>query len=260
MHTRSLSRLLLGAAAMLLALYWRPAHAEDTNRPLMLVANPHLGEFYAHTVLVVIPLGDDRHVGLIINRPSESSLASLFPEHEPSRKVVAPVYVGGPVMSNSLFAVVRAQRPPGEGSILLLPGLFLVAHVKTIDQIIEQEPNAARYYVGIVAWQPGELDEELRKGFWYVMQPDPDLLFREPPNGMWEELVKRAGVAKTRVDNGREARGGWRRKVEAEDAAGCWRALRAHSLNARGRWSAPFCGGRAPVAAPVGHAPWPFSL
>ena len=197
-----LSRLLLGIVAGVLgALLAQPAPAQESGAPVMLVANPRLGEMYAHTVLVAIPIGDNRHAGLIINRPTERSLASLFPEHEPSKQVISPVYFGGPVMANSLFAVVRARESPGEGSLAFLPGLYLVAHVKTIDQIIEREPNEARYYVGFVAWKSGELDEELEKGFWYPMPPDPELLFRDAPTGLWEDLVKRAGASKVRVGN-----------------------------------------------------------
>jgi putative transcriptional regulator len=177
----------------------RHALAEESNEPVLLIANPLLAEMYARTVLIAIPMGDNRHAGLIINRPTERSLSSLFPEHEPSKKVIAPVYFGGPVMTNSLFAVVRAGESPGAGSLPFIPGLFLVAHAKTIDQIIEREPNEARYYVGFVAWKPGELDEELEKGFWYVMKPDAELLFRDMPGGMWEELVKRAGASKVRA-------------------------------------------------------------
>ena len=206
MHYRlslpTLLALLLGLAC---AALWRPAPAQtgpklEPNQPVLLVANPQLGEMYSHTVLVAIPLGENRHAGLIINRPTTQSMASLFPEHEPSKKVIAPVYFGGPVMTNSVFAVVRSSESPGEGSVPFMPGLYLVAHVKTIDDIIEREPNEARYYVGFVAWKPGELDEELEKGFWYTMKPDPELVFRDSPDGMWEELVKQAGVTKMRVE------------------------------------------------------------
>jgi putative AlgH/UPF0301 family transcriptional regulator len=201
-----LRRLALAFVAALLSLLLAPlSAAEESDAPVLLVATPQLGQFYAHTVLVAIPMGDNRHAGLIINRPTERSLASLFPEHEPSKNVISPVYLGGPVMADSLFAVVKAEASPGEGSVPFLPGLYLVARAATIDRIIEQEPNEARYYVGFVVWKPGELDEELEKGFWYTMQPDPKLLFREPPNGLWEELVKRAGPAKVRAQRPSDA-------------------------------------------------------
>jgi putative transcriptional regulator len=193
---------LLALALVTCALAVAPARhglAQDTDRPVLLVANPQLGAFYAHTVLIAVPIGRDQHAGLIINRPTERSLSSLFPEHEPSRKVVKPVYLGGPVMGNSLFAVVRTDEAPDAGSMPFIPGLFLVSHARTIDHIIETRPNDARYYVGFVAWKPGELEEELQRGFWYAMQPEAELLFRDNSDGMWEELVKQAGESKTKA-------------------------------------------------------------
>ena len=197
MHYKSdlplLIALVLGVLGIVLGHH---ALAQESNEPVLLIAHPLLAATYAHTVLIAIPMPDNRHAGLIINRPTERSLSSLFPEHEPSKRVIARVNFGGPVMANSLFAVVRAQQSPGDGSLPFIPGVFLVTHAKTIDQIIERKPNEARYYVGFVAWKPGELDEELQKGFWCVMKPDAELLFRDTATGMWEELVKRVGACK----------------------------------------------------------------
>ena len=64
---------------------------------------------------------------------------------------------------------------------------------KTVDAIIEKEPDQARFLAGLVAWRPGELREELRRGAWYVMPADPELILRKP-EGLWEELVTRAEI------------------------------------------------------------------
>ena len=39
-------------------------------------------------------------------------LGNLFPGHAPSRKVADPVYFGGPMLTESLFAVAR-RAPEG---------------------------------------------------------------------------------------------------------------------------------------------------
>ena len=51
----------------------------------------------------------------------------------------------------------------------------------TVDRVIEQNRNDARFYVGLVLWQPGELENELQRGFWYVMDHDAGLVFRKTP-------------------------------------------------------------------------------
>ena len=184
------------AAVLLLVLTpWLPARAQDNDftSALTLVATPRLVDpDYRGAVLLAVPIDDNRHVGVIVNRPTGRSLASLFPEHGPSKLVRDPVYFGGPMLRQAIFAVVRTDRTPGTGSIRMMKELFLATQGSVVDHIIEESPNAARYYVGYVAWRPGELRLEIDSGLWYVLDADPDLAFRKDPAGLWEELFRRA--------------------------------------------------------------------
>lgn len=168
------------------------AQAADVDEPVLLVARPELGEFYRSTVLFVRPMGNGRHVGFIINRPTPMTLGKLFPEHGPSQKVTNPVLLGGPVSVDSVFAVVHRQPAPGDKSIPLTDEMSLAFDSETVDRIIEQDGNAARFFVGLVVWQPGELQAELQRDYWFVMRNDSDLLFRKTTDGLWEELVQRS--------------------------------------------------------------------
>ena len=52
--------------------------------------------------------------------------------------------------------------------------------------------NAARFFVGLVVWQPGELEAELQRDFWFVMKGDSEMVFRKSTDGLWEELVRKS--------------------------------------------------------------------
>lgn len=177
-------------AALLLLAASSVARATDLGRPLLLVASPDLKGPYAHTALIVVPAGD-KHIGFILNRATQTTMGKLFPDHAPSAKVLDPVYFGGPVAADEIFAMVR--RNPGEPSLRLFGDLFVTANAKNVDHIIETTPNEARYFVGFVGWKPGELASEIEKGFWYLGTPDPALVFQKETDGMWEDLVKRLG-------------------------------------------------------------------
>src|SRR5207244_11738466 len=95
-----MSAVLLGWSAL--------AAAVDLSNPVILVAKPELrDELYGSSILVVTPLGGDQHVGFIVNRPTGVTLGRLFPEHAASRKVIDPVYLGGPYESQATFALVQ---------------------------------------------------------------------------------------------------------------------------------------------------------
>ena len=169
------------------------AQEGDPAGAITLVAAPRLVDpDYRNTVLLAVPLENSRHVGVIVNRPTGRSLASLFPEHAPSKLVRDPVYFGGPMLRQAVFAVVHIDHTPGPGSIQMMKELFLATQGAVVDHIIEDTPNEARYYVGYVAWRPGELRQEVDRGLWYVLDADADLVFRKDPASLWEELLRRA--------------------------------------------------------------------
>ena len=169
------------------------AGAEGQDDALILIAHPAFRDLeYRQTVLVAAPAPNGGHVGVILNRPTRRSLGSLFPEHEPSKKVMDPVYYGGPFSRGALVALVRADNAPGSGSVPLMKNLYLAFRANTIDQVIEATPNEARYFVGYVGWRPGELRGEIDRGLWSVAHADLEVIFRKDTEGLWEELLQQS--------------------------------------------------------------------
>jgi putative transcriptional regulator len=164
------------------------AHAQNVDKPVLLVAAPEKPGFYNHAVLVVMP-GANGHVGFIINRATRTTVASAFPEEPHSAKVAEPIYLGGPRAAQSLYAVVR--HDPGEGSRVLFGELFLTVSGKTLDRIIRESPHEARYFAGFSTWEVGELASEMARGDWLTAEPDEALFFDPHPEAMWSGLVER---------------------------------------------------------------------
>jgi putative transcriptional regulator len=168
------------------------ASAADLSQAVILVAKPQLhDELFGASVLVVVPVGGDQHVGFIVNRPTPVALGSVFPERGPAQKVVEPVYLGGPSDADVIFALVQRPASGADNSFELLPGLSVAYESAAVERIIEADPEHARFVAGLVAWQPGELAEEIRRGAWYVLDPDAAVVLR-PPEGLWEDLVRRS--------------------------------------------------------------------
>lgn len=183
-------RALRSALLALSLLFGAPLAVAQDGEAMFLVAHPGFRDAdYRESVLIAAPAPNGGHVGLILNRPTRRSLGSLFPEHEPSQKVVDPVYYGGPFSRAALVAIVKSERNPGVGSVPLMKNLYLAFRANTIDRIIETNPNDARYYVGYVGWRPGELRREIDRGLWSVLGADVDTIFRKDTGDLWEELT-----------------------------------------------------------------------
>ena len=194
-------RLLRALLALLLLASGGRVLAQQYEDALLLVANPGFRDLeYRETVLIAAPAPNGSHVGVILNRPTRRSLYSLFPDHEPSKKVVDPVFYGGPQSRSALVALVRTGETPGAGSMALMRNLFLTFRANTIDRVIETTPNNARYFMGYVIWRPGELRMEIERGLWSVIDADVDLVFRKDTDNLWEELLLQ--TKRIRADSG----------------------------------------------------------
>jgi putative transcriptional regulator len=187
------SRFLILAAVFLACIAVSPfTRSEGVDDTMILVAKRQLhDQLYGSTILIVKPLGEDRHVGFIINKPTQMTLGKLFPNHGPSQKVVDPVYLGGPFNSQVIFALVNRPDSPGGRSVRLAPDLYLAVDSQVVDRIIESEPQHARFFAGMVLWKPGELADEMKRGLWYTLDARAEVVLKKA-DGLWEDLVGRS--------------------------------------------------------------------
>ena len=187
------SRFLILAAVFLACVSFAlPSRSEGVDDTMILVAKRQLrDQLYGSTILIVKPLGEDRHVGFIINKPTQMTLGKLFPNHGPSQKVVDPVYLGGPFNSQVIFALVNRADSPGGRSVRIAPDLYLAVDSQVVDRIIESEPKHARFFAGMVLWKPGELADEMKRGLWYTLDARAEVVLKKA-DGLWEDLVGRS--------------------------------------------------------------------
>ena len=187
------SRFLILAAVFLACIAVSPlTRSEGVDDTMILVAKRQLrDQLYGSTILIVKPLGEDRHVGFIINKPTQMTLGKLFPNHGPSQKVVDPVYLGGPFNSQVIFALVNRPDSPGGRSVRIAPDLYLAVDSQVVDRIIESEPHHSRFFAGMVLWKPGELADEMKRGLWYTLDARAEVVLKKA-DGLWEDLVGRS--------------------------------------------------------------------
>lgn len=165
------------------------------DKPMLVVATPALVGPYRGTVILATPILG-AHMGVILNRPTDVKLGDLFPEHPPSAAVTDPVYLGGPDERDALFALVRGEAPD-PSAISMGPGVWLVHRGDVVDAVIAAQGDRARYFVGMVAWKPGELARELSQGMFAQRPFDPAKLFLPDTQHLYEELAPKKGQLDT---------------------------------------------------------------
>jgi len=190
MTTRSLLSTLVAAVALLPAV--TAAMGANIASAVVLVATDAGTETLGETVVLAVPLVDGRHFGFILNQPTDTPLAALFPEEEACRKVSAAVHIGGPEYTDSVFAVVRERATQANKSHLVTPELSIALDAVDVDRVISERAADARFFVGMVVWPAGELEEAISAHEWQVMAPDPDLVLSGKPGSLWSRLAELA--------------------------------------------------------------------
>jgi putative transcriptional regulator len=141
----------------------------------ILIAAPQLEDYFRRTVVLVLDHSEDGAMGLVLNRPTETTVAEAVPDLADAAGADALIHSGGPVQPNAVLALADTGGVP---------------ELIDADELSE-ETGRVRVFAGYAGWAPGQLDAELEQEAWITLEADPDDAFAE--GDIWAELVQRKG-------------------------------------------------------------------
>ena len=159
---------------------------------IFLVATPVLEDSnFIHTVILLVSYGKDGTVGLVINRPSGVSLQQVLPDLKGIEKRSLPLYLGGPVSQNSLYALFTSDHPP-QGAQKVFDRIYFADRKDVITPLLQKQDlgDKVRVYAGLAGWFHGQLEQEMRRGAWVTMEADPKMVFTDNPLSIWPSIFK----------------------------------------------------------------------
>ena len=161
----------------------------------LLVAAPGLVDpNFFRTVVLVVEHSDDGAAGVVLNRPSETSLTeSPLDVWKDVAADPALVFVGGPVSPQAAVCLARATpncRPPGWQPVI---GGLGVLDLGTDISDVRDDLDRIRVFAGYAGWGEGQLEDEIEEGAWYVLEADPEDALSSQPGGLWRFVLKRQG-------------------------------------------------------------------
>jgi putative transcriptional regulator len=166
----------------------------------LLVATPMLGDpnFRRTVVLVVEDEATEGTLGVVLNRPTEVTVAQVL---EPWTALVSDpsvIFKGGPVSPNSALGL--AMVPGGEEPVgwRALDETALVTRLGLVDldtppQLLAGGIASFRVFAGYAGWGPGQLQAEIEEGAWYVVAAEPADPFAPEPARLWGAVLRRTG-------------------------------------------------------------------
>jgi putative transcriptional regulator len=165
----------------------------DSLRGRLLIASPVLVDPNFHrTVVLIAEHTEEGAMGLVLNRPAETLVADAVPDLSELADSGAPVYVGGPVASDSVIVLAEFDDPAVAG-VLLDDDLGFVGTGGADLGEVADGVRRARVFAGHSGWGPGQLEAELEEDSWIVEPPRREEIFSEDPHNLWAAVLRRKG-------------------------------------------------------------------
>jgi putative transcriptional regulator len=142
------------------------------------------------TVVLIVEHSDEGALGLVLNRPSETTVGEAVAELERLLDVDDSLYVGGPVQPSALIVLAEFDQP-GEAALIAFEDIGVLANGAQDDPSLSV--RRGRAFVGHAGWGPGQLDDEVERGDWILEPARREDAFTGQPLDLWSEVLTRKG-------------------------------------------------------------------
>ncbi|HET8594008.1 MAG TPA: YqgE/AlgH family protein [Intrasporangium sp.] len=159
----------------------------------LLVATPSVeGDVFRRSVILMLHHDESGAQGVVLNKPLAAPVDSVLPGWQ--RVVTAPpvLFQGGPVSTSSALGIVTV--PGDEPEPLGVQRLFGSIGLVDLDvptPVVAAELAGMRIFAGYSGWSQGQLELEIRRGDWYVVDSEVRDAFTADPDSLWREVLRR---------------------------------------------------------------------
>lgn len=158
---------------------------------LLVAVPPLLDPNFRRTVVLVTEHGADGAMGLVLNRPSPTTVAEAVPDLACLVPEGAPVLLGGPVQPTVVLGLAEYEDP-GDAPALVLGDVGLLPPEPDLERLPEIT-RRARVFAGYAGWAAGQLDAEVDAEGWIVEPARADDVFAPDPDTLWGSVLARKG-------------------------------------------------------------------
>ena len=173
-----------------------------------LIAMPGLAdENFARSVVYLCEHSARGALGLVINKPSDINLKSLFDKVDlPLRRADltdSPVFQGGPVQTERGFVLherIVADEPNESESIyastMTIPGGLEMTTSKDVLEALSTGagPRKVLVSLGYSAWGEGQLESEISENSWLTVEADSTVIFDTPVDQRYDKALLLLGL------------------------------------------------------------------
>lgn len=165
----------------------------------LLVASPVLDDpNFTRTVILLLEHTEDGALGLVLNRPSATSVGDALPQWLDHTAAPAHVFVGGPVEPQAAICLARWS---GASSGTVAEGFRVLDDSDPTLGVLDLGADPApftgnislRVFAGYSGWSATQIETEISMGGWYVVDAEPSDVLNPAPEDLWRNVLRRQG-------------------------------------------------------------------
>ena len=169
-------------------------HAPLVPGTLLVAAVDVRDGIFDNTVVLLLDVDDTGALGVVLNRESDLSLASVLPPWAGLVSAPRALFAGGPVSPEGAICLASPtgvdEDPPGWRRLFSAIGLL---HLDTPVEIAEGAYRDLRIFAGYAGWAPDQLQGEVERGAWVPVRLHPGDVFDSDPATLWRRVLGRQG-------------------------------------------------------------------
>lgn len=164
----------------------------DSTRGQLLIAGPDLLDpNFRRTVVLVVEHNDEGALGLVLNRPSETTVRAAVPELEELVDLDDQLFIGGPVQPSAVIVLAEFEDAT-DAALIAFDDVGVLATGSGPDDPVAGL-RRGRAFVGHSGWGPGQLDSELERGDWILEPAQNEDAFSSRALDLWPTVLTRKG-------------------------------------------------------------------
>ena len=163
-----------------------------------LIAMPGMADpNFNGTLTYICDHSDQGALGVVVNRPIELDLSTLFEQiglSLPQHLHGNTVYFGGPVQTERGF--VLHTPPLTFSSTLTVNDAVSLTSSKDVLEAVSQDAGPEKFMVslGYAGWSAGQLEDEIKQNAWLSVAADPQVIFDLAPEERLSAAMRILGI------------------------------------------------------------------
>jgi len=160
----------------------------------ILIAEPFMDDpHFKRSVILLTEYNENEVFGFMLNKLLNISVRDVLPNFT---ALNAPVFMGGPVQTDSLF-YIHTRGESIEGSQHIIGNLYWAGNFNQLQELINNQQISSSeiiFFLGYSGWDYRQLENEIKEDSWIISDiNDNKLIENINENDLWQKSLQKMG-------------------------------------------------------------------